>query len=76
MAPEATRASEPFSWISSTWRTISASASSSNSSSLRAARARRTIDMTPAICLGPITAILAVGHKKVNRLRYSRPDMP
>ncbi len=34
---------------------------------LRAAWPRRTIDMTPAICLGPMTAILAIGHRKVNR---------
>ena len=33
-------------------------------------------DITPAICLGPITAILAVGHRNVNRLPNARPDMP
>ena len=68
-APVATSAREPASWISSTIFTISASAASSKSSPLRAARALRTWDMTPAICLGPITAILAVGHRKVNRFR-------
>ena len=41
----------------------------------RTARARRTIDMTPAICLGPITAILALGQMKVKRLLKARPDM-
>ena len=38
--------------------------------------ARRTWAITPAICFGPITAIFAVGHKKVNRLPKARPDMP
>jgi hypothetical protein len=32
--------------------------------------------MTPAICFGPITAIFAVGHRKVKRLPKARPDMP
>ena len=37
---------------------------------------RRACDMTPAICLGPITAIFAVGHRNVNRLPNARPDIP
>ena len=62
--------------MASTISTILASSSSSNSSPLRAAWPRRTCDMTPAICLGPMTAILAVGHSQVNRLPNARPDMP
>ena len=76
MAPVARSASEPRSWMASAWATIRASSSSSKGSPLRAARARRTCDITPAICLGPITAILAVGHSQVKRLPKARPDMP
>ena len=65
-APVATSAKDPRSWISSTFCTIAASYSSSNSSPLRSARPLRTIDITPAICFGPITAIFAVGQRNVN----------
>ena len=60
IAPEDRTASEPSSCLASTIATMSASWASSNSSPLRAAWPRRTIDITPAICLGPMTAISAV----------------
>ena len=75
-APVARSASEPRSWACSTRATISASAASSNSSPRRAAWPRRTSDITPAICLGPMMAILAVGHSQVKRLPKARPDIP
>lgn len=62
--------------MASTISTILASSSSSNTSPFRSAWPRRTMDMTPAICLGPMTATLAVGHRKVKRLPNARPDMP
>ena len=44
----------------------------------RRARAdpRRTIDMTPASCFGPMTAIFAVGQVNTKRVSYARPLMP
>jgi hypothetical protein len=75
MAPVASRAIEPLSWIASTAATILASVSSSKGSPFRAAWPRRTIDITPAICFPPITAILALGHRNVKRLLKARPDI-
>ena len=75
IAPVASRATEPLSWIASTAATSLASASSSKGSPFRAACPRRTIDITPAICLPPITAILALGQMKVKRLLKARPDI-
>ena len=55
---------------------MAASVSSLTSSPRRAARSRRTIDITPAICFGPMIAILAVGHRNTNLVSNARPPMP
>jgi len=45
---------------------------------LIAARAppRRTIDMTPASCFGPMIEIFALGHVNAKRVSYARPLIP
>ena len=76
MAPVAWRATDSASCSASALSTIFRSASSSKGIPARAAWPRRTIDITPAICFGPITAIFDDGQMKVNRLPKARPDMP
>ena len=77
IAPVAARASEPFSWASSTiGDDLGVLVLVEGLALALGLRARRTWVMTPAICLGPITAILAVGHRNVKRLPKARPDIP
>ena len=51
-------------------------ASSSNSMPRRCAARRPMMLITPAICFGPMTAILAVGQMNVNRVPNARPLIP
>ncbi len=66
--PVAYSARDDFSVKSSTAAVIIASCASLNSCPVLAAAARRTIDITPASCFGPITAIFAVGQVKMKRV--------
>ena len=75
IAPVALKARDPSSCHFSANATIAASSFSSNFSPFLAALALLTIDITPAICFGPITAIFAVGHKKVKALSNALPDI-
>ena len=75
-SPLATNASDSVSICSSTAFVPAASASSSTSIPRRSAPARMTISMTPASCLGPITAVLWFGQLKMNRGSKLRPHMP
>ena len=60
----------------STASTLLALATSSKTSPRRSVALRWTMVITPAICLGPITAILAVGQVKTKRVPKARPLMP
>ena len=42
----------------------------------RGAPPRRTIDITPASCFGPMIEIFALGHVNAKRVSYARPLIP